>query len=346
MINEHNIEAFLLDYAEGRLSAEQVTALMVYLAQHPEWQLLDELPSLRPETAESVDFSFLKKNNVFVPSELTLENEHPYDLMAVAAVENLLTSDEKVKLNREVKQNPSFEKQLSTYQSTVLKSELEVVFPNPKVLKHKGGRTIPLTLIGLSSAAAIAFFIWIKTQPSAPNFIGKKPIEKEQNDTLNTRPNTRPKTQETPDFVAKDLTKKSPIKFIPEQKQENEILPIPNIAETPTPKIDLLPENDAQKEDLALQPEQTPENVQLPSANNSDYAALPTLTPKEFFVRKSNEFIFGNPAPSDEEKLSSFSKAVASTTGMDFEVRRSQKGSASTFFLKLGFFSIERKKSV
>jgi len=67
-----------------------------------------------------------------------------------------------------------------------------------------------------------------------------------------------------------------------------------------------------------------------------------TLTVKSFFIQSVNQVLFGMKDPNEDEKYASVSQRVSSSTGISFDLKRRKN---EEFHLKIGKFSIDRKKS-
>jgi hypothetical protein len=67
-----------------------------------------------------------------------------------------------------------------------------------------------------------------------------------------------------------------------------------------------------------------------------------TLTVKSFFIQSVNQVLFGMKDPNEDEKYASISQRVSSSTGISFDLKRRKN---EEFHLKIGKFSIDRKKS-
>jgi HD-GYP domain-containing protein (c-di-GMP phosphodiesterase class II) len=67
-----------------------------------------------------------------------------------------------------------------------------------------------------------------------------------------------------------------------------------------------------------------------------------TLTVKSFFIQKVNKVLYGMKDPNEDEKYASVSQRVSSATGISFDLKRRKN---KEFHLKIGKFSIDRKKS-
>jgi hypothetical protein len=177
-INQHNYEAYFLDYFEGSLRAEEVAELMLFLEKHPslkeEFESFENI-SLLPETDTVV---FAGKEKMKMP-EITLEN---YEIYFLDASEGTLSQKEQQALKHFLSQHPELESQLTACREIKLIPNQQVVFENKKKAykttadfektygASKGGRVISLqrtTLIAVAAAASVVLLIgvWLFFQP-------------------------------------------------------------------------------------------------------------------------------------------------------------------------------------
>ncbi len=131
IVNKYNYEAFLLDFAEGQLSAEQTNALFDFLAAHPELKEdFDAVLEMQTLQGEGIVFkgkeSLLQDESLDAQQNLIiahLENEHTE--VEKSTFEQMLKSDETLaretqifaKLKLEVDENLVFSKQEALIQT-------------------------------------------------------------------------------------------------------------------------------------------------------------------------------------------------------------------------------------
>jgi hypothetical protein len=158
-INLHNYEAVFLDYYEGNLSAEDVSELLLFLENHPELKgdfesfeniVLEDFNQVVFENKES-----LKKSVGDKPNIINISN---YDEYFIRAVENDLTAEEQVSLDKYLQQHPQYAVDYRLYQLTKLKADTTEVFENKESLKHKDRKIIPLYYYVAVAAAVLLLF--------------------------------------------------------------------------------------------------------------------------------------------------------------------------------------------
>lgn len=164
-INLHNYEAYFLDYLEGRLSAEEIHDLNLFLEQNPdkkeELDLNLDVLVLEPTTSVFESKSDLK----IADAKLNSTN---VDEWMIASVENQLSIQEQLELNEFVKLH-SLENTFAAFKSTILKADLTEVFPNKKKLKVPTGIIIPLYMRVAAVAAVLLLFVTVALNNQTSN---------------------------------------------------------------------------------------------------------------------------------------------------------------------------------
>lgn len=165
-ITLQNYEAFILDYYENNLNAEQVAELLIFLENHPalktEFEDFEHI-SITPEAAITFETKNKLKKPVFLPyKEISSEN---YENYILADLENEITSQERYDLNEFIALNPEVKKEYEIYRHTYLKPDYRIKFANKKQLKkglsaHKAGKVYRLAFI-TSLAASIAVLVTV-----------------------------------------------------------------------------------------------------------------------------------------------------------------------------------------
>lgn len=121
-INKSNYEAWLLDYFEGTLDANQVGELLLFAEQHPELgiDLEEDLLGADLEAPDALTFegkSSLKKEEGAL---ITVAN---YEDFLVAEIEGLLSKEELLVLEAFVKEHPEAAKARAVYAGLTLQPE-------------------------------------------------------------------------------------------------------------------------------------------------------------------------------------------------------------------------------
>lgn len=124
-IDLHNHEAYVLDFFEGRLSAEEVLELKQFLLIHPELNIdLDmDLPVLEQEDHFFSDKDIIKRE--FSPMEHRVLNY----------LEHSLNASEKQDFEQELQHNPLLASEFKAFQKTLLVAETNWTFDFKHQLK-------------------------------------------------------------------------------------------------------------------------------------------------------------------------------------------------------------------
>lgn len=158
-VDLHNYEAFALDYVEGRLVGDDLSAFELFLVNHPEIKI--EIDSL---TIDLIGFDNNDKFNykTDLKKEALLSeniNEDNYKTYFIAYHEGDLSDQTKDKVNFFLSQHADKSKEFETFAALKYASDQSVYFPLKRQLK----KATPVfgLYIGLRVAASIAIFLGI-----------------------------------------------------------------------------------------------------------------------------------------------------------------------------------------
>ncbi len=160
-INQHNYEAYLLDFIEGRLNALEVLMLKEFIHKNPQLgdfdELTAELPLLVPVgTDKFPNPDALKKNEIHAVGPIDASNA---EWFFVAHYEGILEQSEQKDLQSFLKLNPCLQADFELYAKTIFVAETNITFQNKSALKqHTIFLSSPLYR-GLSIAASLLLFI-------------------------------------------------------------------------------------------------------------------------------------------------------------------------------------------
>lgn len=343
MITKENIEAYLLDFLEGNLNANELLELETFLSENPTYNVHFEL--LHLEQDEQLDFnkSSLKKNPIFEPNafhgihEGTIEEK-----MLVAATENVLSETEMVHFKNHLINNLAAQKEFSIYKKTRLTVDNAIVFPNVSQLKRKEGKVFVFNSLTKWSAAAmvigIGFWLFFGSNSMQRNFATKK--------TPNLRKETKNPQVEKPNVSATNDDRIENFKFIHPQfnsqtlvQQKDSLI---EQKETFSAPIDMANETnvlDTSTSETIMDKNETIRTSELakisPNASN-------TLTPIEFVNSRLRKRFFGKDNPSKEEMYASVSNKISSAVGISFLFLHKQEKGNRSFYFRFGKFSIEK----
>lgn len=125
-ITRENYEAYLLDYAEGQLSAELSAELMLFLAQHPELAVdlegIIEVQLPPDDSFNPIPFSHLSKSVETLSAEL---DEHLF-----ALIEGKSNAHTEAEIERIIALEPSLAKHKTAFLKTKLSVDVDQILPN------------------------------------------------------------------------------------------------------------------------------------------------------------------------------------------------------------------------
>ena len=225
-ISRENIEQYLLDYAEGRLSPARAGELLAFLSANPD--LMPLLEQCDPGTNLDKDvITFPGKDNLKkdIRPTANISAANADDWM-IASIEGLLSQEEEEELTRFISLNPGLQYDMDKYRASRLTADTAITFPAKQRLRKKTP-LLPLRLLAwtvpAAAAAVVMLFIAIRfftgshvEQPvdvtgmesyaggteslaeGTESLPGEIQIEENQQiETQNTKHETRNKKQET-----------------------------------------------------------------------------------------------------------------------------------------------------
>jgi hypothetical protein len=243
-INKNNYEAFSLDYIEGLLDAEQISALMLFVEDHPELkEELQGLEMIKLKPDKQLQFGekkILKKPVVIAVGQI---NENNYQEFFAAAGENDLNESDSKDLQQFLRSNPDLQKEYELILLCRLQPETSIVFADKDLLKKTPLISLPLKRLyyGMAIAASLALLIGLGLLfDPAPDVQEIRPQMK----PFMVEELPEPKTQlpvgsgknESMAAVRKEITKESPKMVAPLHKssqKEREILALNRLATIP-----------------------------------------------------------------------------------------------------------------
>lgn len=160
-INQHNYEAYLLDFIEGRLNALEVLMLKEFIHKNPQLgdfdELTTELPLLVPvETNKFPDSDALKKNKIHAVGPIDASNA---EWFFVAHYEGILDQSEQNNLQAFLKLNPCLQADFELYAQTIFVADTNIQYQNKSALKQHTIFLSRTLYSGLSIAASLLLLI-------------------------------------------------------------------------------------------------------------------------------------------------------------------------------------------
>lgn len=154
ILDEYNIEAYLLDFSEGKLNAKEQQEVVNFLRNHREISLhpYEELPTLKRYPSEN----YPAKADLYSTSmERKSELE---ETLLIGMVHGDLDVQDRELLEVDLKQNSDLQKRLNLYRECVISPDLQVVYPNIRTLKKK---PLSKTIFPYLRWAAIAVLVFL-----------------------------------------------------------------------------------------------------------------------------------------------------------------------------------------
>jgi hypothetical protein len=132
-INFNNYEAWLLDYAEGNLPAEDTAELLLFMEQHPELQTdVDNLMEFTLPSDEIISADF--KHRLHKEESAFRER---FESLCVAFYDKKITAAEKNELESILKQNPNWTKEFNAFALVFIQQDSNVEFTAKSSLKKQ-----------------------------------------------------------------------------------------------------------------------------------------------------------------------------------------------------------------
>jgi hypothetical protein len=155
-IERTNYEIWFTDWLDGNLSSSDVEKLKLFLDRNPD--LKEEFEELSTVTLKPSLKTFSHKNLLKkIPSEISGSQ---FESLCIAYLENDLSSDQASEFMEIIEQDQEKNKTFELFRKTKL-VPVQISFKNKNLLFRRtiGQRVLRLSVIGLSSAAAVALLI-------------------------------------------------------------------------------------------------------------------------------------------------------------------------------------------
>lgn len=347
-INKHNYEAFLLDYSEGVLPAEEVAELLLFIEKNANLNIdLDDF-----------DLPYLSATDEEFEEKAYLKDFPRIEQLVIGHTENVLTKDENQELSILEQKYSAVKFLKEDYQSTILPYET-IEHPNKRSLKRT--RVIPM-YYWTSAAAAVFIGIIITLNISSienGDYSAKTNLEEIKKIDKVTLPNFTNMA-----IINKDTAQSAPKKAVKTPVKNSEpnlansgIIKTPNTPTIITPKdtASLVPEsvsptiNDLPKDEIAITEKDTV-SQEIPMNQPNELAVSDHLTVKEFLKVKTKEIILKEEAPNldpinGNELLANLAESVNSKTKMAVAFQNEESDSKKVTKFKLGKFEFYKSSS-
>ena len=132
-INFSNYEAWLLDYAEGNLSAEDTAELLLFMEQYPELQTdVDNLMEFTLSSDEIISADF--KHQLHKDEAAIKER---FESLCIAFYDKTITAAEKKELDYFINQNPHWNKEFNAFANVFIQQDSDIEFSAKSFLKKQ-----------------------------------------------------------------------------------------------------------------------------------------------------------------------------------------------------------------
>lgn len=356
--NEAQIAHLILAFQDGTITSTEKAQLNELILAYPEYAQDLEPITLQPPLNENCDTSHLLRlpyNNLQIYNE---EEGHPYDKLAIGSLEGLLNTDELL-LEASLQQDALYIKNKQKYVQTILNPDQSIVYPHlNKLIKDAPVRRLTFKKIAytFSSAAAILIVVMAvylnasvpaSNQRSRPTLLAKKPIPKKQDKMKEAGIIVNPSIEqhyhsnllkEESGSRALDAVKPDPRDCIAALQNPNEQLQKPGLSKPeicPTSEPKQSHPNASQENAFALNPNPAP----------SSALTKEPITVKSFIIQKTNERLFGTPAPSTDLRYETMARYASQTIGLPVRYEVESGAATDKIIFQLGPISIERNRS-
>jgi hypothetical protein len=159
-INIHNYEEFFLDFVEGSMSEAEIKDLNYFLSKNPNLKI--ELKNFKNIILQPKQIEFKAKTELIKQTNNKFFNITNFEYLAIAELENDISENEKIELNKIVNSQTNLKKDLKIYKSIKLLQNKEVIYPFKNNLLRK---TVAFYIkISSSVAAAVLIMFFLTNQ--------------------------------------------------------------------------------------------------------------------------------------------------------------------------------------
>lgn len=162
-VDGHSVETHLIARLEGDLGPDQLNALRIYLADHPEHQRAERIYALTKLVPEAMAYAAKRELQRQIPPQ-GMPSAFDLDDFLIARMEGDLSGEQVAALERLIAQNAEHQQAWKMMRAT-RSSATPIVFAGKEGLKKREGRVIPFTFgswaVRLAAAASVALLIGI-----------------------------------------------------------------------------------------------------------------------------------------------------------------------------------------
>lgn len=348
-LSEEQIAQLFLAYYDGTLNAKEKIQLDAYLLAHPEnaQDLINfQLPINTKIIYKGPSLERPKLENLSI---YAAEDGHPFDKLAIGALEGLLSKEEQI-IEAQLHSDEHYQDLKKRVQQTQLSPNEQLTFPNQKLLLKE----VPIRAISfrnyvysMSAVAAMLIAVFLL------NHNETTPVSSR----LNQQKMAAKKSDQQQKTVQKIATIQEPSKFIQTYQSVKHIyeadptyvhdciLPLPDEPIVPEVYAQLTHEN-ASNNDIAVQntAEPSSSNTEQHADNYKSAFAKEPITVKAFLLQKTNEKLFGTAAPTPDLKFETMARYASQTIGLPVRYQIEPGPDADKIVFQLGPISIERNR--
>lgn len=346
--NEAHIAHLILAFQDRSISSAEKLELDELILAYPEYAHDLEPIKLQPPTSENCAVSHLLRpeyENLQIYNE---EEGHPYDKLAIGSLEGLLNTDELL-LEATLQQDALYIKNKQKYVQTILNPDQSIVYPHlNNLIKDPPVRrlTFKKMAVTMSSAAAILLAVFV---------MNRNPSEITTQNSVKpnaTKANQTPVKLATPTQVTQPKSKLLHQALIhPHQTIEPEkrdcIVAFPEPKEPVLQYAQNATVNQVNQQQNYSNPSSGQDAAIALNSNPAPSSALTKepITVKSFIIQKTNERLFGTPAPSTDLRYETMARYASQTIGLPVRYEVESGAATDKIIFQLGPISIERNRS-
>lgn len=346
--NEAYIAHLILAFQDGTITSSEKAQLDALILAYPEYA--QDLAGIQlpintdvAYSGPSLAYPQFEKLTVYAT-----EDGHPYEKLAIAQLEGLLTNEEAL-LDKSLAQDQLYHDIKQKYVQTILNPDESIVYPIPNNLIKKAPvrrLTFKKIAVTMSSAAAILLAVFIMNRN--PSEIATHNSGKPNSNKANQTPVKLATPTQLPSIKSKSRQQAllQPQQTIEPEKRDCIVAvqdPKVNDLQYVYSKPEVCSKNKEYDQDLST----TSENSVLPAPNQTP---LPTfrkepITVKAFLIQKTNERLFGTPAPTADLRYETMARYASQTIGLPVRYEVESGAAADKIIFQLGPISIERSRT-
>ncbi|MES2780975.1 MAG: hypothetical protein V4651_13870 [Bacteroidota bacterium] len=130
-IDKNNYESYLMDYLDGKLDANEVSEVLLFLEQNPNIKVeFDGVAEINISGLAEIPVSF-----EYLKQKEFEQVKHEYEPLLIAAIEEELTTEELVRLEKGIRLYPELIKEQLLFTQTVLQPDYTITYPHKQSLK-------------------------------------------------------------------------------------------------------------------------------------------------------------------------------------------------------------------